>query len=130
MEEGDSENGSAALKSLEVCLESLEEDRAGQSREQANMLSMMSCQKDVFMCYPDSLTLSQALVSLQRVEECLLLTVKDGLMISSSTSGEVEDVHVRMRGEYISNLVHALGVLLKHVITRALFPVLVLCFMP
>ncbi len=120
LEEGDSKNGSAALKSLEVCLESLEEDTAGQSREQAHTLSMMPCQKDVFMFHPDPLTLPQALVALQRVER-LLLTVKDGLMVSSSTSGEVSDIHVRMWGEYISNLVHSLGVLLKHV-TRSLSP--------
>ncbi len=33
LEEGDDKNGSQALQSLEICLESLEEDKVGQSRE-------------------------------------------------------------------------------------------------
>ncbi len=108
MEDGDANNGCIALKSLEICLESLEEHRAGQSRKQAHELSM-PCQKNIFMFHSDSLTLSQALLALQQVER-LLITIEDELV-----GGECSDTYIMSWRGNISELIHALGVLLKHV---------------
>ncbi len=120
LEDGNARNGSIALKSLEICLESLEEHRAGQSRKQAHALNM-PCQKNIFMFHSDSLTLPQALLALQRVER-LLITMEDEFV-----AGECSDTYVTNWGENLSHLIHALGVLLKYVSN---FPVPVLLPMP